>query len=91
MLASKIENARVFCLQICSFDESIGQGPSGLILVTRNGEEFSRIGFFTFEPPQKHEVEELGDFDVLLQLSNDRRAVQELAFQNIIPRTITIL
>jgi len=90
MLASKTESTKLFSLQICSFDESIGRGPSGLILVTKNGEEFSRVGFFTFEPPQKYDVEELGDFDALLQLSNDRQAVQELAFQNIIHRTIII-
>jgi hypothetical protein len=91
MLASRVESAKLFCLQICSFDESTGRGPSGLILVTKNGEEFSRVGFFTFEPPQRYDVEEIGDFDELLRFSINRQAVQKLAFQTITPRTITII
>jgi hypothetical protein len=91
MLASRVESAKLFCLQICSFDESTGRGPSGLILVTKTGEEFYRVGIFTFEPPQKDDVEEIGDFDELLQLSIDRQVVQKLAFQNITPRTITVI
>jgi hypothetical protein len=66
-------------------------GPTGLILRTNNGEEFSRIGFFNFEPPQEDEVQGIGNFSDLIQLSNDRQEVQEHAFQNITPRTITII
>src|SRR5205085_3198797 len=52
VLASNIESAKVFCLQVCCFDESTGMGPSGLILATKDEELFSRIGFFAFQPSQ---------------------------------------
>ena len=90
VLASKVKNAHIFCLQFCYFDANTSKGPSGLILATHNGEAFFRIGFFTFEPPQKHDVEELGDFDALLELSEARQRVQTSAFKHISPRRITI-
>jgi len=91
VLASRVEGAKLFCLQVCCFDESTSTGPSGLILTTKDGELFSRVGFFVFEPPQKHEVEDLGDFDALLDLSERRQLVQRSAFQNIVPRRFTLV
>ncbi|KAH7079905.1 heterokaryon incompatibility protein-domain-containing protein [Paraphoma chrysanthemicola] len=91
MLASKTEGAKIFCLQICTFDHSTGLGPSGLILATKDDKEFSRVGFFTFEPPQQYDVEELGDFDQLLALSEARQFVQRSAFRSVVPRSVKII
>lgn len=90
ILASKVEGATIFSLKICCFDESTSTGPSGLILATKDGEEFYRIGFFAFEPPQHYDVKELGTFDALVELSEARKRVQESAFQGIVPRRLMI-
>ncbi|KAE9366762.1 HET-domain-containing protein [Stipitochalara longipes BDJ] len=91
VLASKVEGAKLFCLQICCFDESTTTGPSGLILTTRDEKLFSRVGFFAFVRPDKYDVQELEDFDALLKLSEERKLVQRSAFQDIVPRSITII
>ncbi len=52
---------------------------------------FSRIGFFVFEPPQKHEIEDLGDFHALLDLLERRKLVQRSAFQDASPRRLTLI
>ena len=90
ILVSKVEGSRVFSLQICCFDESTGKGPSGLVLVTKDGKEFSRIGVFFFEPPQSYEVEELNDFQALLELSETRKLVQRSAFQGSVVQKVKI-
>ncbi|OAL45520.1 HET-domain-containing protein [Pyrenochaeta sp. DS3sAY3a] len=87
ILVSKVEGSRIFSLQICCFDESTGNGPSGLLLATKDGKEFSRIGMFFFEPPQRHDVEELNDFQALFELSEARKFVQRSAFQGSVPQT----
>jgi hypothetical protein len=91
ILASKCQNAKLFCFQICSFDQSTGRGPSGLVLATKDGEEFSRVGFFQFLPPQSHEIEGITDFDELLALSEARKLVQRSAFRGIVPRIVRII
>jgi hypothetical protein len=80
----------MFSLQICCFDESTGKGPSGLLLVTKDGKEFFRIGVFFFEPPQSYEVEELNDFQALLELSETRKLVQRSAFQGSVVQKVKI-
>lgn len=90
-LLSKVEGSRIFSLQICCFDESTGKGPSGLLLATRDGKEFSRIGVFFFEPPQRHNVEELNDFEALLYLSEARKSIQGSAFQGSVPQKVEII
>ena len=87
----EISGCDMFSLQICCFDSSTCMGPSGLLSATRDGKDFSRIGMFTFEPPQQYDVEELGDFDALLELSEARLGVQRSAFQGIVPRMIKIM
>jgi hypothetical protein len=81
ILVSKVEGSRIFSLRICCFDESTGKGPSGLLLATKDGKEFSRIGMFFFEPPSRYDMEELNDFEALLKLSEARKLVQRAAFQ----------
>lgn len=90
-LASKVEGSRIFSLQICCFDETTNKGPSGLLLTTKDGKEFSRIGMFFFEPPQGYDVEELNDFEALLELSEGRKSVQRSAFQGSVPQMIKII
>lgn len=90
-LASKVEGSRIFSLQICCFDETTGKGPSGLLITTKDGKEFSRIGMFFFEPPQSHDIEELNDFEALLELSESRKFVQRSAFQDSVPQVIEII
>jgi hypothetical protein len=66
-------------------------GPTGLILSTNDGIGFSRIGGANFYPSNKHDIRRIGDFNELLQQSNNCQAVQERPFQRISPRTITLI
>jgi hypothetical protein len=90
ILVSRLEGSRIFSLRICCFDESTGKGPSGLLLATKDGKEFSRIGMFLFEPPQRFDVQELNDFELLLELSEARKLVQRSAFQGSVPQKVVI-
>jgi hypothetical protein len=90
ILVSKVEGSRIFSLQICCFDESTGKGPSGLLLATNDGEEFFRIGMFFFEPPRKYDVEELNNFEALLELSETRKFVQRSAFQGSVRQKVKL-
>lgn len=90
-LASKIDDSRIFSLQICCFDETTGKGPSGLILTTKDGKEFSRIGMFFFEPPRRDDLEELDDFEALLDLAERREDAQRSAFHGSVRQTIKII
>lgn len=90
ILVSKVEGSRMFSLQICCFDESTGEGPSGLLLVTKDGKEFSRIGVFFFKPPQSYEVERLNDFQALLKLSEARKLAQRSAFRGSVIQKVKI-
>jgi hypothetical protein len=69
------ENTEWYCLQLCIFEENTETGPCGLILATKDGEVFERVGMFWFD-----------DYKPRVDFANRRSA-----FQNIAPRRITII
>jgi hypothetical protein len=62
-LGPSVAIPEIFCLQICKF-ETKGQGPSGLMLVKVNGEQYCRIGLFHFRPFELIDTEENGLVDI---------------------------
>ncbi|KAL6823390.1 heterokaryon incompatibility domain-containing protein [Trichoderma camerunense] len=90
-LASKIKGSRLFCLQICCFDEATSTGPSGLILETKDNQNFTRIGFFTFQPPGTDDLPPSGSFASVVGFLNYLQEVQRNAFQKVTARTFILL
>ncbi|KAH7117333.1 hypothetical protein EDB81DRAFT_243074 [Dactylonectria macrodidyma] len=90
-LKSRIRRCKLFCLQICSFDETSSRGPSGLILATEDERLFRRVGVFFFEHPQDHDVERLGHYKNLAHLAESILRIQRSAFQHVATRTIIIV
>lgn len=91
-LADMTRDAKLFCLQICKFDEMTSMGPSGLILATSNCEEFWRIGRFGFILIDQDEID--GGYiteEDAREAASDREIVMRSAFQNSIAQTITTI
>lgn len=86
-----VDNALIYALQICPFDETSGYGPTGLILATRDDEIFWRIGMFEFEPPHEEDLKNAGDLEQTLAVWEDRKTVQRRAFVESMPRHITLV
>ncbi|RBR20328.1 uncharacterized protein FIESC28_05292 [Fusarium coffeatum] len=91
VLEERTRGCRVYCLQICLFEEDSRSGPSGLILVTQDEMTFRRVGVFEFEPPQEEGMQSPEDYNVLFQRYEDTLYVQRRAFCQANPRTITIV
>lgn len=91
VLVERIRGCKVYCLQICLFEEDSRSGPSGLILVTQDEKTFRRVGVFEFEPPQEEGMQSREDYSVLFQRYEDTLYVQRRAFCQANARTITIV
>jgi hypothetical protein len=57
VLDSSIAITEIFCLQVCNFEPK-RNGPSGLMLVKVDGEQYCRIGLFHFRPLGLIDIEE---------------------------------
>ena len=91
VLEERTRGCRLYCLQICVFEEDSRSGPSGLILVTQDEKTFRRVGVFEFEPPQEEGIQSRENYSVLFQRYEDTLYVQRRAFCHGSPRTITIV
>jgi hypothetical protein len=90
-LALLVNEADIFALQIVPFNINTGHGPVGLIIATRNREVFWRIGVFEFELPQREDMDDDDDLEETLESWDHRKDEQSRAFQNGMPRSITII
>jgi hypothetical protein len=92
VLGDKTQDAQLFCLQLLVFDEEDLMGPSGLILVSKDFENFYRIGYFEY--CDENEDDQDGGWvpdEAFYQRKKTRQAIQRIAFQDAKPRVITIV
>jgi hypothetical protein len=91
-LAEKTQDAQLFCLQILVFDEESLKGPFGLILVSKDFENFCRIGYFDYcEDDEGDQDEGWVPDEAFHQKQKNRQAIQSIAFQDAEPRVITLI